>query len=162
MLRIHHCRFIHVLFYKRLSDSEGVGKSSSSPGSFPYPTPQEGREKSLGTRMSVNESQFDALVVQVAWNFGTPMTSRILLRTLFSRENELLKHQLKKYVGAVQMMRSDRQGSQSRAEGDSEHSSSSLIRTMFESIIPVRNKTRQRDQPKSPSSPKAQMEREWL
>ena len=38
---------------------------------------------------------------------------------LICRENELLKHQLKKYVGAVQALRSDLQGNKSAvtAEG---------------------------------------------
>jgi len=41
-----------------------------------------------------------------------------LTRLMICRENELLKHQLKKYVGAVQALRSDLHGKSSEtAEG---------------------------------------------
>ena len=45
------------------------------------------------------------------------------------RENELLKHQLKKYVGAVQALRSDSHGTSSEAmEGEARHSISLYIK----------------------------------
>ena len=45
-----------------------------------------------------------------------------LVTIVICRENELLKHQLKKYVGAVQMLRRDLKGQQSAETTEGEQS----------------------------------------